>query len=241
MRTFASGVLVVLAAGAWAEPPRLEIPGELKAAGEYVTLIPNTDAVSVVYVGLSNVQPFPSEFLKDPRAFVLPTRGLPAGRYKFMAVGASKTGEQATQPFVVVLGDPPPEPVPPTPIPPTPNPPEPKPPEPKPPSPAPIPGEGLKMLIVYNDAQLKTLPQGQIDILQSVAVRQYLQSKGADYRVWTDRVNTAGAEKVWQDAYARPRTGTPWLIVSNGKEGYEGLLPGSVNEMLELLKKFGGP
>lgn len=108
--------LLLLAAPAGADPPRLQIPAEVSAHGDYATIVPDTDAVSVVYIGLSNVQPFPSAFLKDSRAFVLPTRGLSAGRYKFVAVGAGKGGEQAQEAFVVLVGDvppvPPPDPVP---------------------------------------------------------------------------------------------------------------------------------
>lgn len=32
----------------------------------------------------------------------------------------------------------------------------------------------------------------------------------------------------------------PWVIISNGKSGYEGPLPGTADEFLALLKRFGG-
>lgn len=96
-----------------ADPPRLSLPPEIKAAGDYATLNPDTDGVSVVYVGQSGVSAFPSEFLRDPRAFVLPVRGLAAGKYTFVAVAASKTGEQASGAFSVVVGEPPAPPGPP--------------------------------------------------------------------------------------------------------------------------------
>lgn len=104
---------LLLAGSALAAPPALEIPAEVKAQGDYVVVAPKTDAVNVVYVALSGVEPFPSAMLKDPRAFVLPVRGLPRGRYAFVAVGAGPQGEQTTARFAVLVGEgpaPPPDP-----------------------------------------------------------------------------------------------------------------------------------
>lgn len=89
----------------FAAPPKLEFPAELKPTGDYVTHKPKTDAVSIVYIGLSGVDAFPSEFLKDGRDFILPTRGIANGVYKFSAVAASTTGEQIRQDFTVVIGN----------------------------------------------------------------------------------------------------------------------------------------
>lgn len=97
-------ILLLTACNLQAAPPKLEIPAELKPTGDYVTHKPKTDAVSIVYVGLSGVDAFPSDFLKDSRDFILPTRGIPAGTYKFSAIGASATGEQSRQDFAVVIG-----------------------------------------------------------------------------------------------------------------------------------------
>jgi hypothetical protein len=79
-------------------------------------------------------------------------------------------------------------------------------------------------------------------------VRDYLRGKcvvGADgktseFRIWDKDVDAAADAKHWQDALKRPRASTPWLIVSDGKSGYEGPLPANVDETLALLKKFGG-
>lgn len=102
---------VVLAA-----PPALVIPAEVKPLGDYAQWTPDaaTTAKAITFVPLSGVDPFPANLLRDPRAFVLPTRGLPAGRYKFRAVG-SLNDEHAQAEFVVVIGDapaPPPGPTP---------------------------------------------------------------------------------------------------------------------------------
>ncbi|HEY1186605.1 MAG TPA: hypothetical protein VGE74_03060 [Gemmata sp.] len=92
---------------AWvcAAPPALEIPAEVKPQQGYATVEPKTDAASVTYIALDGVFPFPSRLLKDARTFVLPAGGLKSGRYRFVAVAASKEGEQATAEFVVVIGD----------------------------------------------------------------------------------------------------------------------------------------
>lgn len=127
MRARALALLLLIPSLAFADPPKLVIPAEIRPAGQYVSLLPDTDAVSITYVGLSGVDPIPSAWLRDGRQFALDTRGLAVGRYSFAAVGASKTGEQARADFVVVIGTPPPAPVPPGPVPPDPKPPDPKP------------------------------------------------------------------------------------------------------------------
>lgn len=102
--------LMLLASPLWAAPPTVKIDPEVKPSGQYVTFLPGGDAVNVLYVGLSGVDPIPSGVLKDGRMFLLDTRGLREGRYKFTAVGASKEGEQTRVDFVVVVGNVPPGP-----------------------------------------------------------------------------------------------------------------------------------
>lgn len=91
---------------------KLRIDAEVKATEQFVIIVPDTDAVSVVYVGLDGLDPFPTALLKDSRQFVLYTRGIAEGRYRFAAVGASATGAQARVNFTVVIGKPPPGPKP---------------------------------------------------------------------------------------------------------------------------------
>lgn len=115
-------VLLLCCSSAWAEPPSIEIPPEVRPSGQYATLIPKTDAVTIIYVGLDGIDSVPSQFLSDKRAFLLDCYGKPKGRYRFVAVGAGKTGEQTRVDFVVVVDNAPPSPVPPTPVPPAPTP-----------------------------------------------------------------------------------------------------------------------
>jgi hypothetical protein len=144
----------------------------------------------------------------------------------------------------VVIGEAPPVP----PVPPGPGPgPAPAPP-PDPPSPAPIPAAGFRVLIVYESADLPKLTAGQQAILYGKRLRDYLNAKcvvGADgktreWRMWDADTATDGEAKHWQEAMKRPRKSLPALIISDGKTGWEGPLPASVDETLALLRKFGG-
>lgn len=102
---------------------RLEIPAELRPTGQYVQMTPDTDAVSVVYVGLSGIEPIPSHLLADKRAFLLDAYGKPAGRYRMAAVAVFKDGLAIRKDFDIILGAIPPGPVPPSPPGPAPAPP----------------------------------------------------------------------------------------------------------------------
>jgi hypothetical protein len=100
-------LLMLLAAPVWADGPKITIPAEIPASGDYVVVTPDTTAKAISYVAQSGVDAFPSSMLRDPRTFVLPVRGLPAGRYQFTAVG-TLNDEQSTATFTVVVGTGPP-------------------------------------------------------------------------------------------------------------------------------------
>lgn len=133
------------------------------------------------------------------------------------------------------------------PVPPPPDPTPPPPPVP-PPSPAPIPVAGFRVLIVEDVNKRKDMPPAQLAILFDKSVRDCLDSKcivGPDsktkeWRIWPVGVDATAESKLWQDAMKRERKSHPWLIVSDGKTGWEGPLPASVEETLNLLKKLGG-
>lgn len=153
---------------------------------------------------------------------------------------------------VVRFGGPEPAPKP-KPVPP--KPPTPKPPEPKPPEPAPIPDAGFRVLIVYEASDATKYPRGQVNFMNSTSLEAYCRMKcpvvngQPERRIWDKDTDTANAAKVWQDALKRATTKAtsyPWIIVSNGKTGYEGPLPYNPTDHtdlspgLNLLKKYGG-
>lgn len=116
------------------------------------------------------------------------------------------------------------------------------------PSPAPIPVEGFRVLMVVERADGSDLTAGQRGVLYGATVRDYLDRKcprGMDgrtpeYRIWDKDTVPVGHAAHWVDVMKRKRDKLPWIVVSNGKTGYEGPLPSSPAEALELLKKYGG-
>lgn len=124
-------------------------------------------------------------------------------------------------------------------------PPDPKPPEPKPDD-APIKANGLHVLIVFESGS--SLPAAQNSILYGKQTRDWLDANcvtGPDgrtkqYRIWDKDIDASGDSVLWAEAMKRPRKSVPWVIVSNGKTGFEGPLPGTVDEFLKLVKQYGG-
>lgn len=122
----------------------------------------------------------------------------------------------------------------------------PKPPDPV--DPAPIPVDGFRVLFVVETSDASKLPKEQLAILTSGEVRGYLNSKcvsGPDgvtkeWRQWDQNVKTDGESKLWQDAMKRNRASLPWIVISDGKTGFEGPLPATIQATLALLRKFGG-
>lgn len=167
----------------------------------------------------------------------------PAGVYRVELLSAfydEKTKQQSFSEdlFTVTIGDGKPEP-------------GPRPgPTPDPDNPAPIPLAGLRMLIIEESAERNKLPPAQASILFSTEIRKYLNGKcpaGSDgktkeWRIWDYDSDTSAEEKHWQAAMNRKpgKDKLPWVIISNGKTGYEGPLPATVAETITLLKKYGG-
>ena len=133
------------------------------------------------------------------------------------------------------------------PAPPAPGP-GPHPPQPPQP-PAPIPAPGFRVLIVYDAATLTKLPAAQQEAIYSADVRAYLDAhcaigsdgKTKEWRMWPDGTDGSADGPVWADVMKRKRDSLPWLVVSDGKVGWEGPLPATAADLLTLLKKYGGP
>lgn len=115
------------------------------------------------------------------------------------------------------------------------------------PSPPPIPGDGLRMLILEETADRGKLPRPQAAILTSTKVREYLKAKSGEMRQLDDdqtAEETAFMSANWKAAYERAKADskgvTPWVILSNGRTGESRPLPASEDELLTLLKSYGG-
>jgi hypothetical protein len=136
--------------------------------------------------------------------------------------------------------------------------PKPDPPKPDPPGPAPqpMPSEGFRVLIVRETKDLSSLPASQVAIFSSTEVRQYLNQKTLlegnqrAYRIWDQNTDISRESETWKIAMdgvingnkthnISKATSLPWILLTNGKEGYEGPLPNDVDKMMELLRKYG--
>lgn len=237
--------VLVLAAAA---PAQIKGPTEISTPVGRLAAVPLTidgDQSDYAVLG-TDVDAF-REFTTDPAQLRLRVIGYAPGT-AYVTVAAVKGGK--LQPLFVVkvtITGPAPPPVPPgpTPVPPGPTPPTPVPVDP------PIAGEGLRMLIVRESADLSNLPSGQVQAMTSADVRGYLQKtcpKGPDgrtpeFRVYDKDQDVAGESATWRAAFARATkkmSKVPWIAVSNGHDGYEGPLPESADALLALLKKYGG-
>jgi hypothetical protein len=124
--------------------------------------------------------------------------------------------------------------------------PRPPPVDPKPdvkPSTSPIKADGLHVLIVYKASD--TLPSSQNAILYGERARKLLDEKCVTdargqkaYRIFPDTVEFGGELAVWKETMARQRQSIPWIVIGNGKDGYEGPLPANVDDFETLVNKY---
>lgn len=107
---------------------------------------------------------------------------------------------------------------------------------------APIPDPGFRVMIVYESSKSDELP----DYVYHADFRAYLSqvcAKGPDgktpeFRIVDPQLVTAPTSALWAKAMARERKSLPWIVVSNGKNGFEGPLPKTKAETLALLAKY---
>lgn len=119
-------------------------------------------------------------------------------------------------------------------------------PEPPKPNVAPIPGDGLRVLIVYES--MTNLPPAQAAAIYGQEMRDYLNAKcpkGPDgrtpeYRIYDKDTPVDNESATWKGAMSRKRDSIPWLIVSNGKTGFEGPLPANLADTMKIIKQHGG-
>jgi hypothetical protein len=210
-------------------------PAEVKAGGFAQLSLEGAGKPTVIW----SVSPEP---VQDSELFgVLVFTGRPGVEYTATAIVidfAAQTFEKVKYTVRFLGGPAPPDP--PGPKPPTP----PVPPVPDPP--APIPVAGLHVLIVYESAELPKMPAAQQAIIFSQTVRDSLNircavgpdGKTRQWRMWDKDTKGADDSPLWAAAMARPRQSVPWVIVSNGKAGFEGPLPATAAEFLELVNKY---
>lgn len=133
------------------------------------------------------------------------------------------------------------------PTPPAPPPLPPAPPGPQPPTPdgtAPIDGDGLRVAIIYESSEQPKLSKGQQETMFAAEPRAYLtancvkETGTAEWRLIDQDTPFFDANSKWKKALARPRASIPWLLVSNGKTGFEGPLPDSWADTKAIIDRY---
>ena len=102
----------------------------------------------------------------------------------------------------------------------------------------PLPTTGLHVLILEETGDRNKLKPAQLSILTSTVVRQWFTDNHAEWRIWDKDVDAQFEPQVWKDALKLERGSLPWIIVANGKTGYSGPLPATVDETITLLNKY---
>ena len=106
---------------------------------------------------------------------------------------------------------------------------------------APIPDAGLWVMIVYEQQELPKIPASQQSVIFGQAVREYVKSKGGKLLATDQNAVVTTGDPAWGKMLALKRQSIPWLVISkDGKTGCQVPLPKTVDEMMALLKKYGG-
>ncbi len=120
--------------------------------------------------------------------------------------------------------------------------PPPVPPEPEPDGTSPFKEPGLRVLIVYEASG--PVSSEQVGVIFGKKTRDYLDAHcvkvgtNSAYRIYDKDTDLSGAPEPWKGALARPRKSIPWVIIGNGKTGYEGPLPDTEAAFIELVSKY---
>jgi hypothetical protein len=146
-------------------------------------------------------------------------------------VGATKDSDIISRLLDCQLAPLPP-PVPP--IPPTP----PTPPD--PPDPFEAAAPAFRVLIVYESADLQKYPPAVLATLTSETWRKYVEPKGT-WRCFDKDTDLTNSPAPFKKAMGKvDPSKLPYLFVGNGKTGFAGPMPANIDDLMALLKKFGG-
>lgn len=231
---------LVLALTAMGGPPRA-VP--LDVSGDTVRIIRKFPIVITAAKGGDDYNwVYPSSFEATEEGNVLTVTAAPKGTHKvkvrvlFIDYEKKKTTSDRGE-VVVVVGDVTPGPGP----------------GPTPPDPTPIPEGPMRVLIIFESADLsdatKTTEEQRTGILRSLKFQNMLTDRtdknGPNKRGWNiwekDQKGVELADKFWQDAFARPHPKTPYIHIFKGdKIVHEGELPKTVKEATDLINRYAG-
>lgn len=113
--------------------------------------------------------------------------------------------------------------------------------------PSPVVTKGLVVLVKEDVDERGSLPQSKIDIFNSGAIRDYLNthcvqdsSGKPECRMVDKSVNMSEEPQPLIDAFNLANASLPEIVISNGSQGTHEPLPPDVASTLTLLKKYGG-
>lgn len=103
---------------------------------------------------------------------------------------------------------------------------------------------GLRVLIIEetDDASRKALSPGQRAIIMGTtkdSFRTWCKSH-AEVVVADKDSSFAKLPPVWGELFKRTRAGLPWIVITNGKTGYEGFVPSDPAVAIKLVQSIGG-
>ena len=110
----------------------------------------------------------------------------------------------------------------------------------------PVPVGAMRVLIVYETADLPKMDRGQYGVLFDAKVRGALKDRcdkagpdGRGYNIWDQNTDVSQMSKFWQDAMKRPRASVPFVHGWKGDQiAFEGPLPKNADETVALLTKY---
>lgn len=103
---------------------------------------------------------------------------------------------------------------------------------------APFAADKLSVVVVRESSANHT--QAQLTVINGTDWRGYVIAHKGEFRV-VDPDSPLDREQGWvKAAMAVKRDSLPWLLMSNGSDGYSGPLPADSAAMMALIEKYGG-
>lgn len=103
----------------------------------------------------------------------------------------------------------------------------------------PVPGDGKHVLFIYETNERDALPAGHMSLIDSVPFRSWLKDQGFAVRWWDKDQDVRKETDEWfAEALDVKRESVPWLVISNGRRGYSGPWPATLDEAKTLIGRF---
>ena len=101
-----------------------------------------------------------------------------------------------------------------------------------------IPEPGFNVMIIEETSERPLLDPSQTLALQSVEPEMLVRGYNGFFRQADQHSILANEDPKWAKAMKRERTSLPWIVISNDKKWFEGPLPKTLDETLNLIKQY---